>query len=233
MMQYMMSNDVIPIVNDENVMNNNVKPVLNNDHAVRSFQKCHNEIEKPVSPDALLGVMMSLVNLPKAELVRFDGDPLQYWIFVRAFENNVESTTKDSTSRLMRLIQYCTGKARTLVESCICMELEIGYLRARELLKERFGDDYAISQAWVKRITEGPVIGLKEFVKLQAFSDVLNSCVDTLTVMGYLTEVSTQRVMVSIVARLPHFLRTRWVREVQIRRNRAGEVASIRDLAKL
>ena len=61
---------------------------------------------------------------------------------------------------------------------------------------------------------------------------MLNSCVDTLTAMGYLAIFSAKRVMVSIMVRLPHYLSTRWVREVQIRRNREGEPASIRDYAK-
>ena len=33
--------------------------------------------------------------LPKPELPKFDGNPLQYWIFMRAFENNIERNTSD------------------------------------------------------------------------------------------------------------------------------------------
>ena len=35
---------------------------------------------------------------------------------------------------------------------------EIGYCRARQLLKARFGNEYIISDAWVKKVTEGPIV---------------------------------------------------------------------------
>ena len=209
------------VVNDVNVVrSDNVNDV----NVVRS--------DTTISTDrSELLEMLNAMSLPKAELIKFDGDPLQYWLFIRSFESNVERTTKDSISRLTRLIQYCTGDARSVVQSCLCMQPDVGYRRARELLKQRFGDDYAISQAWVKKVTEGSVIGSKEIVKLQEFSDSLNSCVDTLSAMGYIAEVSTQRVIVSIVARLPNYLRTRWVREVQKHRSKGVSSLNIHDLA--
>jgi len=50
---------------------------------------------------------------PKIELMSFDGDPLKYWPFVRAFSNAVDSKSDDDGSKLISLIQYCTGKARS------------------------------------------------------------------------------------------------------------------------
>ena len=38
------------------------------------------------------------------------------------------------------------------------MSPSAGYAKARAQLKERFGDDYKISEMWVKKVTEGPVI---------------------------------------------------------------------------
>jgi hypothetical protein len=49
--------------------------------------------------------MMEILQLPKVEVVAFDGDPLKYWTFIRSFENIVERASVDSASRLMRLIQ--------------------------------------------------------------------------------------------------------------------------------
>ena len=78
--------------------------------------------------------------LPKSELTIFDGNPLKYYIFMRTFENNVEKDTDDFSRRLQLLIQFFTGKARRVIESCILLEPEEGYLKAKRLLAERFGD---------------------------------------------------------------------------------------------
>ena len=48
----------------------------------------------------------------KAEIMSFDGNPLNYYLFIRAFENSVEKCTEDYSLRLQLLIQYCTGKQR-------------------------------------------------------------------------------------------------------------------------
>ena len=42
------------------------------------------------------------------------------------------------------------------------MEPAEGYERARQLLKERFGNDYVITEAWVKKINCFKIIGPKD-----------------------------------------------------------------------
>ena len=52
--------------------------------------------------------------MPKRELLTFDSDPLNYWLFVNNFEVNVAKRVKDAETKLAHLIQHCTGKARRL-----------------------------------------------------------------------------------------------------------------------
>ena len=63
-----------------------------------------------------------------------------------------------------------------------------GYAKARVLLKERFGDDYKISEMWVKKVTEGPIIRYGEGHCLQELADDLRSCKETLEAMSKLDE---------------------------------------------
>ena len=48
--------------------------------------------------------LMLLLNMPKLELDTFSGDPLEYYQFIQAFEQNV--VTKDPDMKLSRLVQY-------------------------------------------------------------------------------------------------------------------------------
>ena len=70
--------------------------------------------------------------LPKVELIQFDGNPLNYFLFIASFENSVHKYTDDSSGRLQLLIQYCTGKERETIMSCATMKAGEGYQKARE-----------------------------------------------------------------------------------------------------
>ena len=85
--------------------------------------------------NAYLTTMKKLADasmLPKSELIQFDGNPLRYYIFMKSFENQVEKDTDDNNRRLQLLVQYCTGKAKKVIESCILLSEEEGYKEAKQ-----------------------------------------------------------------------------------------------------
>ena len=49
---------------------------------------------------------MKTQKLPKADIMSFDGNPLNYYLFKKTFENTVEKCTEDDSLRLQLLIQY-------------------------------------------------------------------------------------------------------------------------------
>ena len=172
--------------------------------------------EQQVSPNSTLCgepsllQMMSIMQLPKAELMTFDGDPLDFWMFMRSFDNSIGNAALDDSAKLNRLFQYCKGEALKVIKCCAVMNPSAGYAKARALLKERFGDDYKISEMWVKKVTAGPFIRPAEGRRLQELADDLRSCKETLEAMNKLEEIDTRRSMVKIVERLPQFLQGRW-----------------------
>ena len=56
--------------------------------------------------------------MPKRELITLDGNPLNYWLFIKNFEVNITKRVVDGESRLTYLIQHCTGKAREAIKNC-------------------------------------------------------------------------------------------------------------------
>ena len=169
--------------------------------------------------------MLDAIQLPKTEIVKFDGDPLMYWLFIRSFENNVDRVLVDNTSKLTRLIYYCTGKALKAIQCCAAINPDEGFYRAKSILKERFGNDYVIAEAWITKVTSGSRIRPSDREGLQEFSDDLNSCQETLTAMGRLTEIMNQQSLVNIVERLPIYLLNRWRREAHKITKRHGRTS--------
>ena len=94
--------------------------------------------------------VMSLT-LPQPDMQVFSGDPIDYCGFVRAFENLVEKKTLSSSSRLYYLVQYTSGPVKELMKSCLAMREDEGYLEAKRLLRERYGQNYKVAAAHVQR----------------------------------------------------------------------------------
>ena len=69
----------------------------------------------------------------------FSGNPLDYCTFIRAFETVIETRESDYAGRLYYLEQHTAGRPQELVRSCLYMNAEAGYLKARKLLESNFG----------------------------------------------------------------------------------------------
>ncbi len=170
--------------------------------------------------------------LPKPELIQFDGNPLRYFIFMKSFESNVEKDTTDASRRLQLLIQYCTGKAKGVVENCILMNPEEGYKEAKRLLAERFGNKYKVTSSWINKISSGPVIRANDREALLSLADDLQNCEITLKATGRLNQVNNEDRLVKILERCPGFVKARWQSTVQEIRSEDRD-PNIEDVRKL
>ncbi|KAF7258358.1 hypothetical protein EG68_03783 [Paragonimus skrjabini miyazakii] len=86
------------------------------------------------------------MGLPKKELKKFSGNPMDYWGFIRSFMSSVDRYTDDFANRLSYLIQYCDGEALDAIKGCTVLEPESGYNEAISILQRRFGQPYVIGQ---------------------------------------------------------------------------------------
>ncbi|XP_065068710.1 uncharacterized protein LOC135694009 [Rhopilema esculentum] len=181
--------------------------------------QCHsNRSEQDEGREEYLETMKRLAVaslLPKSELAAFDGNPLKYFVFIRSFENNVEKDTNDFSRRLQLLIQYCTGKAKRVIESCILLEPEEGYWKAKNMLADRFGNVFKVSNAWIEQESGRPLIRPSDRGALQELADDLESCEITLKATGRLGQINNKDKLVQILERCPVFVRSRWQSCVQ------------------
>ena len=90
--------------------------------------------------------LMGVLQAPKVSIHKFEGDPMGYFAFIRAFEENVDKLLDDDGSKLARLTQLCTGKAARAIQCCSMLPPAEGYRKARQLLKTRFGDPFTITE---------------------------------------------------------------------------------------
>ena len=167
--------------------------------------------------------------LPKSELMKFDGDPLKYFSFIKSFENNVEKDICDSSRQLQLLTQYCTGKVKKVIENCILLSPSEGYKEAKKLLAERFGNVYKVTNSWICKVTNGPVIKPGDREALIDLADDLHNCELTLKATGRLNQVNNEDCLVKILERCPGFVKSRWQSKVYEFRER-GHNPNIEDV---
>ena len=149
--------------------------------------------------------------MPKRELLTFDGNPLNYWLFTNNFEVNIAKRVPDPETRLTYLIQHCTGKAREAIKNCAIMsDPEQGYRKAQEILYHRFGQKHIIAHAHITKIVEGPQIKNTDSTGLLDLSVEMQNCALTLAQMGYEADVNNSDNLVKVVKRLPVHLQSKW-----------------------
>ena len=141
------------------------------------------------------------LTLPQSVVPTFSGNPIDYWPFIRAFENLIETMTSSESARLYYLVQYTTGEVQELVKSCLTMRSEDGYREARSLLKKRYGQGYRIACAFVDKLANGPPIKSEDGDALRRFSTTLTGCKNTLKEIGYLSKIENPDTLKAIVNR--------------------------------
>ena len=135
-------------------------------HHQNALQQQQNKIME------MLATQQKKSNLPQQRVLIFNGDPMEYGAFVRAFENIIESKTSSGSERLYYLEQFTSGDVKELVRSCHYLPPDKGFQEAKWLMKKKFGDDYRIVTAYENKPLNWPEVKSEDSV---AWTDSLSS----------------------------------------------------------
>ena len=171
-------------------------------------------------------------SLPEQKISSFDGDPLKYTAFIKAFEYCVEDKTEDSRDRLAYLCQYTSGEANILVNSCLhSLNSDEGYYNAKALLKKRFGDPRKIAQAIQKQAYEWSEIKDDDADVLCKFMMFLTEAQSTMSVHA-LNELNHTSSLQILLKKLPYRLRSSWRNKVYEIEEERGMIINFNDFVQ-
>ena len=170
-------------------------------------------------------------NLPKPELLRFNGSSMEYCKFISNFDSNIECRISDNRLRLNYLIQYCDGEAKCAIEDCVLLEPSAGYTRAREILFSRYGRPYNIARCYIDKLVNGPSIKASDTEGLSNLSLDMQKCEITLSQLCSQSDIDNTDNLRRIVKRLPMHVRGRWV-DVAHSISESGREPRFSDLVK-
>lgn len=167
--------------------------------------------------------------LPTLTLSKFTGDPLEYPTFIRSFESQVEAKTSANDVRFQYLEQYLQGEPKELIKGCLYLDRHSGYLEAKRLLKDKYGDPYKISNAYIKKINEWPYIRAGAEPALDRFSTFLTQCRSAISSLTFLSILNHPHNLQSMVTKLPLPLQDRWRRGANKMRVARGAIPAFAD----
>lgn len=124
-----------------------------------------------------------------------------------SFEHNIEMKTDNGQDRAFYLEQYTKGQARDLVRSCQHMDGDQGYLRAKRLLHEHYGNEYNIFTAYIEKALSWPAIKAEDPNALNEYALYLKACCNAMAKMDYMNELNVDSTFKAIVMKLPFKLR--------------------------
>ena len=150
-----------------------------------------------------------LISLPPRDIPVFEGDPFQYQAFIKSFEQGVEDKAGKADC-LYYLEQFTRGQPRELVQSCQHMDPERGFIVAKALLQEHFGNDYKIANAYIEKALAWPAIKSEDVKSLQAYALFLRGCLNVMEECPHMQEMDMASNMRKVVYKLPYKLRERW-----------------------
>lgn len=152
--------------------------------------------------------------LPTRKLSQFDGDPLKYKSFIQAFDKVIVSKESDPQELLYYLIQYTSGPVKQLMESCQHGDAEKGYKKARNLLEQKYGQDFQVTLAYINSVVEGNRIKNNDHAALNQFALSLDSCRNTLLGLDQAEKLNNSQVLTKLAERFPDNLWDDWLQVV-------------------
>ena len=160
----------------------------------------------------MLAVNQNKSKLPQPRVPTFDGNPVEYRTFARAFESLIESRTSGSTERLYYLEQYTAGDVKELVRSCHHLAPDEDYAEAQRLIEKKFGDEFRIAFAYESKALNWPPVKSEDGSALSRFSVYLASCKNAMMGSQYSSKFDQPDNIQQLILKLLYSTRERWRR---------------------
>ena len=138
-------------------------------------------VEEKVSPQidqeeaiTKLCSKLSLGRLPVPEPDVFIGDPLEFTAWLNSFNTLIRTSSIPDSECIFYLNKYLSGEAKECVKGYLTQCTPNAYFTALETLKDRFGSDFVVANAFRQKLRKRPRIQNDDYSGLRKFSDYLS-----------------------------------------------------------
>ena len=158
---------------------------------------------------------MFINRLPIPEPPQFNGDPLKFPSWRATFETLIGSRSIPRAERVHYLRRYLEGQAKEAVEGFLLLSTDDAYERAMHLLDDRYGNTFAIANAFRDKLDSWPKVTARDGPGLRRLADFLYQCSAAMQNNNNLYILNDERENKRILSKLPDWIIVRWGRKVQ------------------
>ena len=192
----------------------------NQDHQPDGISSLANTTETMVTKLApSIDSIVTKSNLPPLDVVKFSGNPCEYFRFRARFDKMVGTQNISETQKMSRLLQFLDGQARSAVAGF--EGVPGGLSRALKMLQQRFGQPHIAAKGCVDALVDGPNISRNDGPGLRKFADRSRTLYETLRSMNALPEMNMTN-LAKMSGKLPIALQLKWRDEALRIRERRG-----------
>ena len=166
--------------------------------------------------------------VPKPELPKFDGNPLNYKNFMLNFETHIEFRFRDPKILLCLLLHHCDRKIRDRIQHFSDKGIS-GYRMARDRLEREFGQPCIIAEACEQRLKGSSVVKSNDPESLKEFSELLEKTLISLEDIHCYGSINSLDTTTHLINKLPYDMRKGWVKKSLAIQQRTSKVAEFSD----
>ena len=214
---------------DENISTRrrNEAPILLNADAPAFFPQSSGLPEAHTKPNFIedLGASMNklaesmveqanISRYPILEPAPFSGDPIHYSAWKSSVDILIDRKGIPEDEKIFYLKRYLTGAAQEAVDGFFLLPTAESYHLAKQLLEERFGDPFFVTNAFRDKLEKWPKVSNRDSIGLRKFSDFWGQCLIAAKTNARLRILDDDRENRKLVSKLPEHLANRWARLV-------------------
>ena len=142
----------------------------------------------------------------------FDGNPLDFPLWVKDFDSYADSRARTSAEKLSFLYKFTSGVAQhTISMISKFLTSENAYKEAKAILWARFGEESVIADAYSSKLANWKPVPQDDGSALTAFSDFLRCCKAAKDHTSYLAFLDQAREIRKLLAKLPREIAKEWL----------------------
>ena len=153
--------------------------------------------------------------LPKLKLAEFSGDPLLWPEWSSLFDVVVHQKPISDTEKMQWLKTSLTGQTKAAISGMGFSSQS--YYHAWDILCEKYGRSDVIVNAQFKKMHTHPPIRHDDSTSIVRFANVVTNVVNTLTQLGYTSDLEAEAGLSSTTRKLSPQLREQWLQYMQDR----------------
>ena len=156
----------------------------------------------------------SMSRLPAPEPTIFRGEPILYPDWKASFHALIHRKNLPSNDKMYYLKRYVSGSAKEAINGLFLQGSSAeAYERAWNILDERFGHPFIVTNAYRDKLRKWPKISSKDHQGLRRFADFLLSTETAMQIIENLNVLNDYMENQKLLTKLPEWLVSRWNRE--------------------